>query len=68
MDIFRDREMNRATYKYIFSKIVCQFMMYNFFYIEIGMDIFGDREINLGTYKYIFSKIVSQFMMYKLYV
>ena len=63
MDIFIDREMNWATYKYIYSKIVSLFMIYNFFYIYIDMDIFMDREMNLGRYKYIFSKIVCDFDM-----
>ena len=28
MDIFRDREMNLGNYKYIFSKIVSEFILY----------------------------------------
>ena len=31
MDIFGDREINLGTYKYIFSKIVSQFMIYKFY-------------------------------------
>ena len=51
--------MNLGTYKYIFSKIISEFMIYNFLYIEIDMDIFRDREMNWATYQYTYFQKLS---------